>query len=79
MGEKKAYEGGFYAAEFTAAEIAEALDAAAAVGDDRIQQRSGGRVDPESFTHGSSKQRTAAFQRGYDTGNPGRCEGAELM
>ncbi|GAA4521681.1 MULTISPECIES: KPN_02809 family neutral zinc metallopeptidase [Nonomuraea] len=76
---KKAYEGGFYAAEFTAAEIAEALDAAAAVGDDRIQQRSGGRVDPESFTHGSSKQRTAAFQRGYDTGNPGRCEGAELM
>ncbi|MFG1948415.1 neutral zinc metallopeptidase [Nonomuraea sp. NPDC048826] len=75
---KKAYEGGFYEKEFTQTDIAEALDAAAAVGDDRIQQRSGGRVDPESFTHGSSKQRMAAFQLGYDTGNPGRCEGSEL-
>jgi len=76
---RNAYEGGFYAREFTRADIAEALDAATAVGDDRIQRRSGGRVDPESFTHGSSKQRTAAFQRGYDTGNPARCEGAELV
>ncbi|MDA0633370.1 neutral zinc metallopeptidase [Nonomuraea sp. MCN248] len=75
---KNAYEGGFYAKEFTTTDIAEALDAAAAVGDDRIQQRSGGRVDPESFTHGSSKQRMAAFQLGYDTGDPARCEGAEL-
>jgi len=76
---KKAYEGGFYEKPFTQTEIAEALDAAAAVGDDRIQQRGGGRVDPESFTHGSSKQRVAAFQRGYDTGDPARCQAADLV
>jgi predicted metalloprotease len=76
---RNAYEGGFYEQEFTQKDIAEALDAAAAVGDDRIQQRSGGRVDPESFTHGSSKQRVAAFQLGYDTGDPRRCEGSALL
>lgn len=76
---RNAYRGGFYEKEFTPADIAEALDAAAAVGDDRIQQRSGGRVDPESFTHGSSKQRVAAFQRGYDTGNPRQCQATDLV
>ena len=46
-------------------EVDEALRAAAAVGDDRIQEATQGRVDPESFTHGSAAQRKASFQRGY--------------
>ncbi len=56
-----------------AGEISEALDAAAAVGDDRIQSQAGMRVDPESFTHGTSEQRVSWFRRGYDTGDPSRC------
>jgi uncharacterized protein len=54
-------------------EIQEALNAAAAVGDDRIQQKTQGRVDPESFTHGTSAQRVEWFKRGFDTGDPNRC------
>jgi uncharacterized protein len=54
-------------------EIEEALNAAAAVGDDRIQQKTSGRVDPESWTHGSSAQRVQWFQRGYQTADPQRC------
>ncbi|MFG1709377.1 neutral zinc metallopeptidase [Nonomuraea sp. M3C6] len=73
-----AVDTGFYEKPFTKAEISEALDAAAAVGDDRIQQRTSGRIDPESFTHGSSAQRVNAFQRGYKNGRPGDCELGEL-
>jgi predicted metalloprotease len=54
-------------------EIVEALEAARAVGDDRIQQQTQGRVDPESFTHGTSEQRESWFRRGYETGDPTRC------
>jgi predicted metalloprotease len=54
-------------------EVEEALDAAAAVGDDRIQQKTSGRVDPEAWTHGSSAQRVQWFQRGFQTGDPQRC------
>jgi len=57
----------------TPQEIDEALNAAAAVGDDRIQQKTQGRIDPESFTHGTSAQRVQWFKRGYDTGDPNRC------
>lgn len=57
----------------SATEIDEALGAAAAVGDDTIQQRTQGRVDPESWTHGSSAQRVEWFDRGFSTGDPGRC------
>jgi hypothetical protein len=57
----------------TPEEIGEALDAAAAVGDDAVQQRTSGRVDPESWTHGSSAQRVEWFQRGFQTGDPERC------
>jgi predicted metalloprotease len=54
-------------------DLDEALNAAAAVGDDRIQQQSTGRIDRESWTHGSSEQRVMWFRRGYDTGDPQRC------
>lgn len=54
-------------------EIDEALRAAEAVGDDRIQARSGGEVDPDSFTHGSAEQRRSWFELGFQTGDPGQC------
>jgi len=50
-------------------DIEEAMRAAAAVGDDRLQYRSRGYVVPDSFTHGSSEQRVRWFRRGYDTGD----------
>lgn len=54
-------------------EIQEAMDAAAAVGDDRIQQRTQGEVQPESWTHGSSAQRVGAFNEGYTNGSLDAC------
>lgn len=54
-------------------DISQAMSAASAVGDDNIQQRTEGQVTPESWTHGSSEQRVAAFTRGYLTGQPDRC------
>jgi len=57
-----------------AQELQEALNAAAAVGDDRIQQSTQGRVDPESFTHGTSEQRMTWFKRGFDTGDRDQCD-----
>ena len=58
----------------TDADVADALSAAAAVGDDRIQERVRGQVTPETFTHGSSEQRQAWFSRGYGGGALGECD-----
>jgi uncharacterized protein len=55
-------------------DVEEALQAASAVGDDTIQKRTQGRVVPDSFTHGSSAQRTTWFKRGLDTGSVDSCD-----
>jgi predicted metalloprotease len=60
--------------ELTRQDVADALDAAAAVGDDRIQQRAQGRVTPESWTHGSSEQRRTWFVHGIEGSGPQSCD-----
>jgi hypothetical protein len=44
------------------------------VGDDRIQQQTQGRIDPETFTHGTSEQRVEWFRRGFESGDPADCD-----
>jgi predicted metalloprotease len=55
-------------------DVEEALGAAAAIGDDRIQRETTGMVRPESFTHGTSEQRETWFRRGLESGNPESCD-----
>lgn len=55
-------------------DLEEALEAAAAIGDDTLQRQSKGRVRPESFTHGTSAQRARWFQRGFEQGDPQACD-----
>ena len=55
-------------------QLASAVETAGAVGDDNIQRRSGGEVNPEAFTHGSSQQRQEAFLAGYNSGEMAQCD-----
>jgi predicted metalloprotease len=64
----------FAAGDLDPGDIEEAQNAAAAVGDDRLQKKAGGTVDPDSFTHGTSEQRQHWFETGYQTGEPTACD-----
>ena len=60
--------------EITRADLQDGLSAAAAVGDDRIQEKAQGSVNPEAWTHGSAEQRQSWFVRGYEGGSANSCD-----
>jgi len=55
-------------------DVREAMRAAGAVGDDRLQRKATGSIDPDSFTHGTSEQRRTWFEKGYESGDPSACD-----
>ena len=64
----------YAAGDLEEGDVREATTAAAAVGDDRLQRQATGRVSPDSFTHGTSEQRTEWFNRGRASGDPADCD-----
>ena len=60
--------------DLDAGDVQEAMTASAAVGDDRLQRQATGRVNPDTFTHGTSEQRERWFERGYESGDPSACD-----
>jgi uncharacterized protein len=64
----------FAAGDLEKGDVREAIRASGAVGDDRLQSRAGGQVNPDSFTHGTSEQRTSWFNRGRESGEPDACD-----
>jgi predicted metalloprotease len=60
--------------ELEEGDVEEGLNAAASIGDDRLQRMGGGRVAPERFTHGTSAQRVQWFRRGLESGSPDACD-----
>ena len=65
---------GAEAANLTEADVREAVNTAAAIGDDNLQRQGQGYVVPDSFTHGSSQQRVNWFMKGFQSGNPNGCD-----
>ena len=63
-----------YLEPITADQLGQAIDAAQSVGDDRIQEKTQGQVNPETWTHGSAEQRVEWFRTGYEGGNAGDCD-----
>jgi predicted metalloprotease len=61
-------------ATITEKDVDQALAAATAIGDDRLQRQAQGRVVPDSFTHGSSAQRVRWFKKGFESGDVRRCD-----
>ena len=66
--------GAFEGFELEPGDVQEAMNAAAAIGDDTLQRNAGRRVSPDSFTHGTSEQRQRWFATGYETGDMSRCD-----
>jgi predicted metalloprotease len=64
----------YEAGDLEEGDVDEAVTASAAVGDDRLQSRGGGQIDPDSFTHGTSDQRSSWFTKGEDSGDPSACD-----
>jgi predicted metalloprotease len=64
----------YEAGDLEEGDVDEAVTASAAVGDDRLQSRRGGAVDPDSFTHGTSDQRSEWFTKGQHSGEPAACD-----
>ena len=68
-----------YILPLTEQEVGDAISAAESVGDDRIQEATQGQADPDSFTHGTSKERAENFLTGYTTGLPSSCDRFDVI